>query len=189
MKKILAISVIACVIASLITGCSSQNTATQSTASQSGNTSAGQYGKVTAINGKEITLELGTLNMGTYGNQGKNRNSSGSSNYGGGQFNRSRSGAPSGSAPARPKGNVSGAPQQGGGTHELLKLTGEKKVITVTDQSTISMQDRGNSSPAAFSDIKVGSYLKITMNGSTLSAIDIMQFGRGNFASASSKQG
>ncbi|HEX3037639.1 MAG TPA: hypothetical protein VHO94_01425 [Oscillospiraceae bacterium] len=184
MKKILAIvCVIVCAIASLTTGCSSQNTS-----SQSSNINAGHYGKVTSINGKELTLELGTLNMGAYGNRTKNGNSSGSSNYGGGQFNKSHSGAPSGSAPARPKGNtVSGAPQQGSGTHELLKLTGEKKVITVTDQSTISMQARGDTSPAAFSDIKVGSILKITMNGSTLSTIEIMQFGRGNFASTSSK--
>jgi len=182
MKKMLAII---CVVALLATGCSAQSGSAQNLSSQSSSANAEQYGKVTAINGKELTLELGTMNAGASGN--RSQNGAGSANSKNGTV-KSNGKKPSGSAPSGSY-PTSGAPRQGGGMREVLTPTGEKKVITISDENIISMQSKGSTSAAKLTDIKVGSILKITMNGTTPTAIEIMQFGRGGRNGSGSSTG
>jgi len=175
MKRALAIF---CTIALLTTGCATQNASSKSAspmipASQSGSTGTELYGKVTQINGNEITVALGTLNAGAGGRPG-----SANSNGGTGKSSSKPNGKdPSGSTPAKSDEKAaSGTPPQGGGMREALTLTGEKKVITISDKSVISAQNMSGTSSSTVSAIKVDSELKITMDGGIVSAIEIMQF-------------
>jgi len=173
MKRFL---VIICVIALLATGCAAKSASSPTDLSQSNGTSDGQYGKVTSINGKELTLAIGTLNMGAP------RDGTQSGKNAGGGASRPSGKAPSGSAPQKQPGS-----SLAGGTHDIITLAGETKVITISDDSKIVKANKGSTSSATLSDIKVGSILKFTMDGNTLKTVEIMQFGgRDNSAQSSS---
>lgn len=100
------------------------------------------YGKVTKINGTEITVALGTLKQ-----------------QAGGQ-------------PQQAPPNSEGAPPMPGGGQasppEILTLSGETKTFTVTNSCKITMQGMqgpGSAASAAkLSDIKVGAYLQMTFD-------------------------
>lgn len=126
------------------------------------------YGKVTAINDKIITIAIGTMKT----QRGRPDN-----------MPSDNSNAPQ---ETMPSGNQQGTPPSGG-MPELLTLTGNSKTITVTDSVKITklnmlgqfgrpsdQQNTATTSDSAatvdtttFSDISVGSILKITTKTGT----------------------
>ena len=167
MKRVLAIL---CVFTLLASGCASVSATTQSSG-----TGTELYGKVTSISGNQVTLALGTLNeahgeKSVSGPEGKAQNGSAPAK-------RDRSTSRTASAD-KPDGKTASGTPRGSGAFEMLKLTGEQKVITVSNEKIISMKSKESTSSVALSDIKVNSILKLTMNGDTVSAIEIIQSGR-----------
>jgi hypothetical protein len=169
MKRILAIL---CVFTLLTTGCASASASTQGSG-----TGTELYGKVTSISGNQVTLALGTLNE-AHGDrsasrpEGKARNGSAPAKHDGSTSSGSVS-------PDKPSGKTSnGTTPRGNGAFQMLTLTGEQKVITVSNEKIISARSTESTSSAALSDIKVNSILKLTMNGDTVTAIEIVQSGR-----------
>ncbi len=111
------------------------------------------YGEVTAISNNEITLSLGTLN--TLPRQDKNNEDSETTNA------------------------VSGATDKVKSVYtNSLTLSGEKKTITITDESIITLQ-KSDSSITGLDAIEVGNTLKIvythdSVNNETLTVIEIL---------------
>jgi len=153
---ILVISVVSLSACSQKTSTSSTNSDTSSNAGQST-----IYGKVTSVNGSSISLSIGTLNS---------QEAMGTPPAGGtGTGTGAGTGAGTGSQPA-------------GGGFELLTLTGESVVITVTDDTSYSAQaasgpgqQAATATPAALSlaDISEGTVLQITYLTDTLKAVSI----------------
>ncbi len=188
MLKLLALPMAAALLLGLA-ACSSKN-ATTPTASGSANTGV-TYGKVTAIDGSKITLDMGTINTPSRQN-------------------------PQGT-PSSPSGTPS-QDKQRGGMGITFTSDGESKTITISDTSILKKQQRENAGPgngfpnaspnaspkasvsprptmdpsrtpgandgpggnlaaetaASLSDITVGSILRITYQGATITSIVIM---------------
>lgn len=148
------------------------------------------YGKVTAVDGPKITMDIGTLNF-----QGRSRNGTGSRPQGG----------PVGSRPAgsRPSGGQQG---QRANFSNLLTLTGKSTTITVSDAGVLKKQEmlsgggwnrtgsgvpsggsassgganrqRGaQTSSASLSDLKAGDILKVTTEKSDGKLLSVLIMG------------
>lgn len=183
-------------------GCSQQGVAA---ASAQGGASAGAssgdkntiYGKVTAVDGDQITIAVGTLNL---PDRQRPESGSGSARQGQGPGLRAAEGA---------SGSGSGAAQglqSGSGGFDLLTPTGESRTITIADPGVLSFQRMGrgarggessgagesaSSSPAAsLSDIRVGTVLQVDYrdDGKTISSVVILggAFGGSDRSGASS---
>ncbi len=153
------------------------------------------YGKVTAVDGSKITMDIGTLNF-----QGGGRNGGGSSRPQGG----SGGSRPAGSGPAgsRPSGGQQGQREN---FSNLLTLTGKSTTITVSDASVLKKQEMpsgggnrtgsgapsGGSAPsgganrqrgtqtssASLSDVKTGDILKVTTQKSDGKLVSVLIMG------------
>jgi hypothetical protein len=154
------------------------------------------YGKVTAVDGSKITMDIGTLNF-----QGRAWNGgAGSRPQGGSGGSRPEGSRPSGSRP-------SGSPQgQRANFSNLLTLTGKSTTITVSDASVLKKQEMpsgggwnrtdsgapsGGSAPsgganrqrgeqtssASLSDVKTGDILKVTTEKSDGKLISVLIMG------------
>ncbi|MDV3428044.1 MAG: hypothetical protein LIR50_13680 [Bacillota bacterium] len=159
------------------------------------------YGKVTKVNGKDITITVGTWKGGQESsNQGTPPGSSGSNSSNQGTSSSSNPPAPpsnSGSNSSSSQGtssnsNQSAPPSNNGSSNsasqgtppDMLTLTKETKTITISDSSIIkkqSMPAPGSSSSntsagssASLSDITVGSILKLTYTSGKLSSVEIV---------------
>ncbi len=166
------------------------------------------YGKVTAVNGKKITLALGTLKeQGGSQPSGTPAQPSGTPAQPSGTPEAAQStSAPSSdaskTAPGSASGNTNnnqGAANQTGGqageTPDLLTLTGETVTITISDTSILSkesMQGPGDKTDgsstsattttdntASLSDIVEGSILKVTYKTSTDNLVSVVILGAG----------
>jgi len=137
------------------------------------------YGKVTKVNGKDITITVGTWKGGQGGsNQGTPPGSSGSNSSNQGTSSNSSQSAP----PSNNNGSSNSASQ--GTPPDMLTLTKETKTITISDASIIKKQNMaapGSSSSnssagssASLSDITVGSVLKLTYTSGKLSSVEIV---------------
>ena len=161
------------------------------------------YGKVTAVDGNQITLEVGTLNARGNLNQpaGNDQQPPQANNAPDGERQepaQQDAGAPSDAgAPGEENGSVPPAAQEG--ASELLTLTGESKTITITDESILSKRQMGagraqavsegnaqqsDAAPesqltedASLSEIQQGSILEITYqsDGETVSSVVILE--------------
>ena len=202
-KKLLGLCLAAACSVSLV-ACSQQasdaGTASQAPAQtdQQGSASSAQadqnviYGKVTAVDGSKITMEIGTLNF-----QGRARN--------GGTGSRPQSGS-GGSRPAgsRPSGGQQG---QRANFANLLTLTGKSTTVTVSDAGVLKKQEMpsgggwnrsgsgapsGGSAPsgganrgrgaqtssASLSDVKAGDILKVTTEKSDGKLVSVLIMGQ-----------
>lgn len=151
------------------------------------------YGEVTAVNGNEITIAVGTLNQQAWPS-GQRPQGSGDR-----QSQPNPTGQPDANASARPSGS----------RPSMLELTGETKTIPVADESVITrpsfnrpngqngngqqnngqeeQQPQASAEKAGLADIQVGTTLRIeyASDKTTIQSITILTgFGRGN-ASAS----
>jgi len=118
-------------------------------------------GRVTAINGNNITIALFQNNL-----RGDWQDRNGTA-PGGGDFT-----APSG-GPRRSR-----VPAPSGGWDFGANLTGESKTVTVSDGTPITfgrMGQAGGADKASLSDIQVGSIIIVTLSGDKVSAVSIMR--------------
>jgi hypothetical protein len=137
------------------------------------------YGNVTAIDGNNITLELGTVNQGALPD-----GQDGAPPSGAGQGNGQDGGQPSGMPSDMPSGEQpSGMPSDmpsGGERPSMLSLTGETKTITVSDESVIATTG-SDSQKTGLAAIQVGSTVKVVyaQDGETIQSITVMNGGEG----------
>lgn len=161
-----------------LTACSKQTTSTASSSTKQTTSTASSstkqttvYGKVTAINGKKITIALGTLNQRggnqksiTFSNDNASNESTVSNNNASNGNTSTADDAPQGAPPSgnnaphevndadgvstatiEPSDNDAqqGTPPGGriGRAPELLTLTGESKTFTISDTTTITKQN------------------------------------------------
>lgn len=200
-KKLLVLCLAAACSVSLV-ACSQQasdeGTSSQAPAQtdQQGSVSSAQadqnvvYGKVTAVDGSKVTMDIGTLNF-----QGKARNGTGSRPQGG-------------SGGSRPAGSRPSGGQQGQRTNfsNLLTLTGKSTTVTISDASVLKKQEMpsgggwnrtgsgapsGSSAPsgganrqrgaqtssASLSDLKAGDILRVTTQKSDGKLISVLIMG------------
>lgn len=156
------------------------------------------YGKVTAVDGDQITIDVGTLDL-----PDRQRPESGDGSAPqerrpesrGGTFSRPEAGLQGGGSSRGGRDGASGAgsgSRQGGfGGLDLLKTTGESRTITIADPGILSFRRFGgargdgssgaepsaSSSPAAaLADIKVGTILQVEYqdDGQTISSVVIL---------------
>ena len=176
-RKILSLLCCVLMIATLSTACSKKTSESSSQNTNNGTSetqnSSDIYGKVTAIDGKKITLALGDMPQGRMGGsapsgmpsgKGNNQDGSASNNTpnGSGNGNGSNSAAPSGAAPSGAPGNnkqFSGNGRQGMGG--FFKENGKTQVITVDDESLIKIQSGNQQTDGSLKDISVDSILTI----------------------------
>lgn len=141
------------------------------------------YGKVTKVDGKSITITVGTWKGGQGGdNQGTPPGSSGSNSINQG----TSSGSNPPASPSNNNGSNSGTQgAQQGTPPDMLTLTNETKTITLSDTSIIKKQSMAApgssnsntssaSSTASLSDITVESILKLTYTSGKLSSVEIV---------------
>lgn len=143
------------------------------------------YGEVTAVNGSDVTISVGTLNENASqpGRKGPGSDQSGDQK-GGGQPPEQQSGDER--APGKGQSqDKAGAPvdeqsgdQQSGETPKMpsmLTLTGEEKTITISDESVIT-SNTPDSSTSGLSAVTVGSTIAITYaeDGTTISKVEVM---------------
>lgn len=140
-------------------------------------------GQVTAISGSSITLALGTENKpensGTPPTGTSETTSTDSSSDTSAvtstppTADSSTTVASSGTAPTgAPSDSTGGGGKQGG-----LTLTGETQTITISDSTVITIDEMGQQTTGALSDITVGSILTVTMSGTTVTAVSVRQGG------------
>lgn len=150
------------------------------------------YGKVTEINGTELTVEVGTLNENT-NDTASSQNTAANSSTTSPPTQPTDSGSGTPSAPPTDSGTgTPSAPPAGGtpdGMSEMLTLTGETKTITLSDTIPITKQgasqtgsttdSTSSSTEATATDISVGTILKITYqsNSETIASIEIVTGG------------
>jgi hypothetical protein len=128
------------------------------------------YGQVTAVNGNEITLALGTMDQ-RGGMMGGGMQGTMPQMPGG---DGTASGSTQGTVPQMPGGDGTN-----GGS--LLTESGQTLTITITDTSILSKQSFGKDASASsgssvsLSDITVGTYLAVTLesDGATPSSVVI----------------
>lgn len=60
-----------------------------------------------------------------------------------------------------------------------LNLTGEEQTITVSDGTVYTVDERGESTEGSLADIEVDSILRVVMDGDTVTSITIMKMGQG----------
>lgn len=156
------------------------------------------YGKVTSINGNEVTIDVGTLKENNSETTSSTTTSSADSATQSADSSTTSPPAPptdssSGTPAAPPTDNGTGtpsAPPSGGtpaGMPEMLTLTGESKTITLSDAIPITKQSgsptgsdsTSSSTDATATDIAVGTILKITYksNSKEIASIEIVTGG------------
>lgn len=180
-KKVAAIAAVILAVSVIFAGCGGSVSGNTAASSTNGNTI---YGKVTAVDGQNITIALAENNVMQGGGQQPQGNHgtmpSGGQPQGSPGTMPSDGQQPQGSAPAMPSGSqqqMNGGTQGGPGG---LTLTGESKTITVSDSTAITTGGKGPNTSAAkasLSEIKAGSVITVTMSGNTVVSITIMQFG------------
>lgn len=146
---------------------------------QAGTSGSTFIGKVTAVSGNTITLDVLARNNQQNGRQqnGNNAQRAGvSPNTATNPTVSNPPGAPSGGN-SQHNGNGGGRPNGGGGFN--LTPTGESKTITVTSGTAITIGGRGNSSAGTMADIKTDVILSVSMDGDTVKSIVINNFGNG----------
>lgn len=115
------------------------------------------YGKVTAINGNELTLELGTMpdrdNPPPINKDGQSDDSASNTNT---DKQDSKKNRPGGRPPRGEFGFAS---------------TGETKTVTLSDSTKITRQSRGQEETASADDIAVGSIIRVTGNKTASSIV------------------
>jgi hypothetical protein len=179
MKKTMALFLSAGLIATMIAGYSA------SAADTSASTGTTLTGEVSAISGNSITLALisdnkqdskGTPPSGTPTQSATDSSEtppSGSPTGTSGSTSDTST-QPSGTAPSgtAPSGTSSGG---GGGNGGGMTLTGTTQTITVSDTTTYTTDNMGQSTDATFSDVTVGAILSVSMTDDTVTAVVIRQ--------------
>ncbi len=149
------------------------------------------YGKITAIDGSAVTVALGTMDETAQPPQGsppadiqQGQQPEDTASAQVEQTDPSASFQPQSSPSTQQQQQPQGTPpagqqppQQGGGQPVQLELTGEEVTYTISDESILKIG--GGEQTASLSDLQVGMILKITLSGSTPSAIEIVG-GMGN---------
>lgn len=150
------------------------------------------YGQVTAIDGQNITIEVGTLNENGGGPKGSTPNGeapsgevpSGEAPSGEKSTDDSKDES-SGEVPEKPEGEDNNSTSEDvdkkekpSGDFSMLTLTGEEKTITITDESIISSRTT-EGTESGLASIEVGStlmltYVEDTDGSETLSTVDVM---------------
>ena len=174
-KKGIALLLSACIIVMLFGGYSVIAAGTSSSETT-------LLGQVTAISGSSVTLALGTENR---------------PDNAGSPPSDTPTGAPTGAPPSGSSGTSDTTPGTGGGSGTTgkssppaaptsgnggqmpggLTLTGETTTITVSGSTSIKIEKTGQTASGTLADITVGSVLKVTLSGSTVTAVVIMQSG------------
>lgn len=170
-----AVSVIGCQSSGNNTSTVGSSDTSQAASSETGESAFGWeedgsiVGQVTAVEGNEITLALGTMEG--PGGQAP-----------GGEM-------PDGDMPEKMTGDENGIegmepPQNGDGEAppEMpggLNLTGEEQTITVSDETAYTVDERGESKEGSLADIEADSILRVVMDGDTVTSITIMKMGKG----------
>lgn len=130
-------------------------------------------GQVTAISGNNVTLAIGTQNKPDDSN---------------GAPPAPLSESVSADQPEKPPQNPGEGQMAGGGSDSSqqppagggpggLTLTGEEKTITITDDTAVTVENKGETSTGALSDIAVGDIVLVTLSSDTGTAITIRRGG------------
>jgi len=175
MKKITILSMISiCILsACLLCACDSktENTPNQNPDQQTaGNLTEGDalYGKVSAIDGSNITLALGEMPemQKDSPDAQKPDNIEATDGQKTPPSNQEQNGNPADrpDSDAQPPSDASGT--EGRGQREMLTLSGKTKTITISDESIITN--------GTLADISVDSLLKLTYEGYTLTAVELI---------------
>lgn len=154
-------------------------------------------GKVTAVDGSKITLEL--VEMPQRGEGGPGGTPDGKTRPAEGET------MPEGEAPPelpegetppeRPEGGTmaegetppelpegetmrEGQMPPGGGEPGGLKTTGEEQTIMVSDKTAYAVDERGESGEASAADIEEGTFIRVVMDGDTAVSVTIMKMGQ-----------
>lgn len=191
------------------TSSGSQATVNQETADQGTNTTDNAssdasskntnviYGQVTAVNGSDVTISVGTLNQNAgpqggpgggsqdeKGGQPQGGPQSGDTNGPGKSGSQDQQGGPGGGnsqdKPSAPGDGNSQDQQSGDKSNRpsMLTLTGEEKTITISDESVIA-SNSSDSSSSGLSAITVGSTIAVTYadDGTTITKVEVMGMG------------
>ncbi len=174
MKKFLSLALLAIYV---LSGCAAANSVSsepspQSTQSERSHTDVQEdeedavYGKVTAINGSEITLALGTMNIpGRDGNRGmprrQGKDGQDSALESGPEKAEGDGSRPQGSGPDGSRPDAPGNREEK--SFELLTLSGETKTITVSEDVL---------GETSLSDIAVDSILKLRYDSDALVSVE-----------------
>ena len=165
-KKILALSLIACLCLTALVGFAGAASSNDETL----------FGQVTAVSGSTITLALATDGMQKNDGTPPSGAPSGTSDSSiSGTVpstpptDSSTSGSTGGTAPSAPPTG------SGGGSIGGITLTGETKTITVSSSTVISSDNQGQSTAGKLSDISVGSILSVSISDETVTSIIIRQ--------------
>lgn len=157
-------------------------------------------GKVTAIDGNEITLELVDMpQMGEGGPgeriDGKTRPAEGETMPDGETPPELPEGEtmPQGEAPPElpedetmPDGETPPNPRKGETMQERemlpgeMKTTGEEQVVIVSDKTVYAVDERGESGEASAADIEEGTLVRVVLDGDTAASVTIMRMGQKN---------
>ncbi|MEY8427755.1 hypothetical protein AALA00_08590 [Lachnospiraceae bacterium 46-15] len=156
-------------------------------------------GKVTAIDGSKITLELVEMPQRGEGgpggsSDGKTRPAEGETMPEGENPPERPDGEtlpelpegetmPEGETPPElPEGETMPERQTppGGGEPGELKTTGEEQVVMVSDNTVYAVDERGESREASAADIEEGTVIRVVMDGDTAVSVTIMRMGQKN---------
>jgi len=182
MTKTLKILGISAVALCLLAGCAQSSKVTQDKVHAAGISSTGTagesgtslqaadrnantvYGKITAIDGKKITIAEGTLKEMQGGKQpdGQNQNGNGQ------QPPEKPSGDISQAADQSQPSKESGQTPPGMNGEDRITLTGESKTITVTDSTKFT----SGGQESKLEELKADDYITVTMDGDTVSSVE-----------------
>jgi hypothetical protein len=131
------------------------------------------YGNVTAIDGSTITLQLGALNQNEPAG-GQDGTPPSGAGQGGGQDAGQPSKMPSG----LPSGAQASALPSNGQRPSMLTLTDETRIITIPDESIVTVAGRDNQD-TGLGAIQVGSTLKVVyaQDGAAIQSVVVMNAG------------
>lgn len=182
---ITAVSVIGCQSSGNNTSTVGSSDTSQAASSETGESAFGWeedgsiVGQVTAVEGNEITLALGTME-GPGGQAPGGEMPDGEMPDGempDGEMPEKMTGDENGIEGMEPPQNGDGEapPEMPGG----LNLTGEEQTITVSDETAYTVDERGESTEGSLADIEADSILRVVMDGDTVTSITIMKMGKG----------
>ena len=202
-KKFIGWIVCIVLVLTAFAGCSTSAETTSDTSESTGTTLLGQ---ITAIDGDQITLAIGTENQG--GGSGNMPEASGEVPSGDGSGTMPSGEVPSGDASGsmpsgQPSGDASGTKPEtsgevpsgdasgmnGGGMGGGLTLTGEEQTITVSDSTVITIEGTDEDTTGSVSDLAVDDIISVTMSGDTVTAITVRNVGGGNMGAPSGENG
>lgn len=155
MKKIFCLFFVVSMLITALTACSGSN--------------EGFMGQVKSVNGTQITLEIGTAN-----DQGKPQGTppAGMEPPAGNRPDGQNQ-PPQGTPPNGMDGKDNpGAPSEGGMGRGGLTLTGEEKVVTISSDTKVTVENMGQSAEGTMEDIVVGSTVSVEFSdGKVISVV------------------